>query len=174
MREYKLIRSKRKTLCLQIGDDLTLIARAPMRMPKAEIEAFIEQKSDWIDKATELKRRQNEQHPTQLSNDDMQCLIEKAKTLLPPRIEYYSKIMGLKPTGVKITAAKKRFGSCSGKNSICFSLFLMQYPPEAIDYVIVHELAHIKHKNHGKDFYALIEKYMPDFRNREKMLKLPE
>lgn len=173
MREYKLIRSNRKTLCLQIGEDLTLIARAPMRMSKAEIEAFIEQKSSWIDKNTELKRKQNEQYPTQLTSEETTALIEKAKTLLPQRIEYYSKLMGLAPTGVKITAAKKRFGSCNGKNSICFSLYLMQYPPEAIDYVIVHELAHIKYKSHGKDFYALIEKYMPDFRRREKMLKLP-
>ncbi|MCH5315350.1 MAG: M48 family metallopeptidase [Eubacterium sp.] len=47
----------------------------------------------------------------------------------------------------------------------------MLYPPEAVDYVVVHELAHIKHHNHSKSFYNLIEKYMPDYKQREKLLK---
>lgn len=90
---------------------------------------------------------------------------------LPRRVEYYSEKMGLYPTSVKITSAATRFGSCSGKNSICFSYRLMLYPPEAVDYVVVHELAHIKEKNHSARFYALVERYMPDYREREKLLK---
>lgn len=90
---------------------------------------------------------------------------------LPRRVEYYSDKMGLYPTSVKITSAATRFGSCSGKNSICFSYRLMLYPPEAVDYVVVHELAHIKEKNHSARFYALVERYMPDYREREKLLK---
>ena len=86
-------------------------------------------------------------------------------------MEYYSDIMNLKPTGVKITKAKKRFGSCNDKNSLCFSCFLMSYPMEAVDYVVVHELAHIKHHNHGREFYDLIRSYMPDYKEREKILK---
>ena len=100
-------------------------------------------------------------------------MVLKAKALpyLTERTEYFAKIMGVKPTGIKITSAKKRFGSCSGKNSICYSWRLMQYPAEAIDYVVVHELAHIIYKNHGKNFYKLIEKYLPDYKKREKLLK---
>ena len=79
--------------------------------------------------------------------------------------------MGLIPTAVKISSATKKFGSCSGKNSLNFSYRLMMYPPEAIDYVVVHELAHIKHHDHSKDFYKLIEQFMPDFRQREVLLK---
>ena len=88
---------------------------------------------------------------------------------LPRRVEYYSEKMGLYPTSVKITSAATRFGSCSGKNSICFSYRLMLYPPEAVDYVVVHELAHIKEKNHSARFYALVEMYMPDYRERGKI-----
>jgi predicted metal-dependent hydrolase len=72
---------------------------------------------------------------------------------------------------VKITAARKRFGSCSGRNGLCFSLYLMQYPPEAIDYVVVHELAHITHKNHSPAFHSLIARYLPDHKARRAMLK---
>jgi predicted metal-dependent hydrolase len=79
--------------------------------------------------------------------------------------------MGLRPAGVKITSAAKRFGSCSAKNSLCFSWRLMRYPEAAIDYVIVHELAHIRHKNHGRDFYTLIGAVLPDYRERKKLLK---
>ena len=79
--------------------------------------------------------------------------------------------MELVPAGIKITSARTRFGSCSSKNSICFSWRLMLYPPEAIDYVIVHELAHIRHHDHSPAFYALIEQYLPDWKARMKLLK---
>ena len=79
--------------------------------------------------------------------------------------------MGLTPAGVRITGAQKRFGSCSGQNRLCFSWRLMLYPPEAIDYVVVHELAHIHHHNHGPAFYALVEQYMPDYRQRQALLR---
>lgn len=79
--------------------------------------------------------------------------------------------MNLYPTGLKITSARTRFGSCSGQNSICFSWRLMDYPELAIDYVVVHELAHIVHKNHGSQFWALVERYLPDYRARRAMLR---
>mgnify|MGYP000174709420 CR=1 FL=1 len=79
--------------------------------------------------------------------------------------------MGLVPAGIKITSARTRFGSCSGKNSICFSWRLMLYPPEAIDYVIVHELAHIRHHDHSPAFYREVEAYLPDWRARRALLR---
>ena len=77
--------------------------------------------------------------------------------------------MGVEPTCIKINSAKKRYGSCSGKNSLNFSLYLMDKDERFIDYVVVHELAHIVHHNHSKEFYALIEKYMPDYKERKKL-----
>ena len=84
---------------------------------------------------------------------------------------YWSEATGLVPTGIKITAAKKRYGSCSGKNSLCFSWRLMLYPPEAIDYVVVHELAHIRHHNHSPAFWAFVEQTLPDYRQRQSLLR---
>lgn len=75
--------------------------------------------------------------------------------------------MGLFPTGVRITSARTRYGSCSGKNSLCFSCFLMNCPDAAMDLVVVHELCHIQVKNHGPDFYALLEQVLPDWREPE-------
>ena len=95
----------------------------------------------------------------------------RAKAELPPRVAYYSQILGVAPTGIKITSAKKRFGSCNGKNSICFSLYLMQYPQAAIDYVVVHELCHIRHHDHSPAFYRLVESVLPDYKERERLLR---
>ncbi len=167
--EYKLIRCSRKTVELSIDDNLEAVIRAPLRMSTAEIDKFAQKHEKWFfehrkKKAELLKKRE-------VSKDEETVLKEKALPYLTERTEYFSEIMGLKPSGIKITSAKKRFGSCSGKNGICYSWRLMQYPPEAIDYVVVHELAHIKHKNHGKEFYKLIEKHLPDYKEREKLLK---
>jgi len=106
-----------------------------------------------------------------LTGEEQEALVLLAKEKIPPIVEHYADIMGLSPQGVRITKAEKRFGSCSGKNRLCFSYRLMQYPQEAIEYVVVHELAHIVHKNHGRDFYALIETTLPDYKKREALLK---
>lgn len=74
---------------------------------------------------------------------------------------------------MRITAARTRYGSCSGKNSLSFSCFLVNYPDQAIDLVVVHELCHIRVKNHGPAFYALLEQYLPDYRERRQLLRSP-
>lgn len=170
MREYKLIRSNRRTLSLEIGRDLTVTVRAPMKMPLSDIEAFVQKHDKWIEKKLSVMEKR-EIKPDNLSAEEIAALKKKAKEILPQKVAYFSEIMGLKPAGVKITSAKKRFGSCSGKNSLCFSYQLMLYPDEAIDYVVVHELAHIKHRNHSAQFYSLIGKYLPDYKTRERILK---
>lgn len=167
--EIKVIKSKRKTISLSVDDNLNAVVRAPYGVSNEKINDFVESNREWLMKATERKKAQLER--TDLTEDEIINLIHLAKDVIPRRVEYYSEIMNLCPTGVKITKAKKRFGSCNGKNSLCFSCFLMKYPVEAVDYVVVHELAHIKHHNHSKDFYNLINHYMPDYKQREKLLK---
>ena len=167
--KYKLIRSKRKTIELSIGDDFLPLVKAPFKMSTEDIEKIVLKHEKWIEKQIIKKREHDEKFA--LSSEEETVLKEKALPYLTERTEYFAKLMGLKYNGIKITSAKKRFGSCSGKNSICYSWRLMQYPPEAIDYVVVHELAHTVHKNHGKDFYKLIENYLPDYKKREKLLK---
>ena len=110
------------------------------------------------------------EHPP-LSREEQEALRQRARQVLPPMVKLWAQRMGVTPTGVKITAAQTRFGSCSGKDSLCFSLHLMEYPLEAAEAVVVHELAHIRHKNHGPDFYALVRRTLPDYDSRIKLLK---
>ena len=170
MTDYTLIRARRRTMSLQLDRDGRAVVRAPYGVKREFIDRFVAEHEDWLNRAREKQQNRRLAHP-EPTDEERKALIAQAKEYLPMRVDYWSDIMGLTPTGLKITSARTRFGSCSGKNSICFSWRLMQYPPEATDYVIVHELAHIRHHNHSPAFYALIERYMPDWHERMKLLK---
>lgn len=94
-----------------------------------------------------------------------------AQKILPDMVHRKEQIMNLYANKIGVTAAKTRWGSCSGRNNINFSWRLMMAEPEVIDYVIVHELAHIKEKNHGKRFWRLVEKYEPNYIEQKNKLK---
>ncbi|MFO7878670.1 MAG: M48 family metallopeptidase [Bacteroidota bacterium] len=85
-------------------------------------------------------------------------LREEARDVLPERVWKFADQHHLKPASVGITNAKTRWGSCSSKNRLNFSVYLMMLPDELIDYIVLHELAHTVHKNHGPHFYALLDK----------------
>lgn len=167
--EFEIVRSKRRTLAIEVKSGGEVLARAPENLKEEHIINFVGSKYEWIVKT--IHRQKQRKKSADLSNEQIALLKQKAKEIIPKRVENFSKILGLYPTGIKITSAKTRFGSCSFKNSLNFSLYLMLYPPEAIDYVVVHELAHIKHKNHSKEFYALIETVLPDYKKRIAILK---
>ncbi|PKM73249.1 MAG: M48 family peptidase [Firmicutes bacterium HGW-Firmicutes-16] len=168
--DYEIVRSDRKTLSLEITGEAKLIIRAPRRCPTAYIHSFAERKRGWIDSHMEKQRLRAESR-VPLTEEEVSKLTARAKMEIPPLVERYAAIMGLKPEGIKITKAGRRFGSCSAQNRLCFSFRLMQYPIEAVEYVVVHELAHIVHRNHGSDFYALIASVLPDYKERDRILK---
>ena len=171
MEHYELIRSRRKTMALEITRDCRVLVRAPMNASHRQIEAFVARHTDWIAKHLERQRLRAQQAPPTPTAEDISALKAKAAAILPEKVAFWSQKTGLVPTGIKITTAQKRYGSCSPQNSLCFSCFLMNCPEEAIDLVVVHELCHIREKNHGKRFYALLEHYLPDHKERKKLLK---
>ena len=167
---YTVKRSKRKTVGLEITKDCEIIVRAPIGMSDKRIAEFVEKCSVWIaKKLPEAQKRASRSREIGKMGAELRRAAYEA---IPPLVEKYSKLMGLKPSSVKITSAEKRFGSCSSKNGLCFSWRLLAYPTAAVEYVVVHELAHIKHHNHSAAFYALIEKYMPDYKERQRLLKI--
>ncbi len=170
MIDYRIIRSNRKTLSLEIKRSGEIVVRSPMHTTLAVIREFVDSHEDWVQKNLQkVKERENSRDD--LTDEQIAELRAKAKEILPKKVEYFSQLTGLKCTGVKITSAKTRFGSCSGKNSICFSYHLMRYPEEAIDYVVLHELAHTKYHDHSWRFWMLVGLYMPDYKKRRQLLK---
>ena len=167
---YKIIRSSRKTLCLEIKRSGEIIVRSPMHATLHDIRRFVEDHEAWLEKNLKKVKERNDKQPD-LTADEIAELKRKAEEILPKKVEYWSKLTGLTCTGVKITSAKTRFGSCNGQNSICFSYHLMRYPEKAIDYVVLHELAHTKHHDHSWRFWMLVGLYMPDYKQRRALLK---
>ncbi len=168
--DYEIIYSKRKTLCLQIKRDGRVIIRCPYRTSKERIESFYNSHLEWVQRKVEATK--NRMVPiNELGDTDIEDLKSKAWEYIPNRVDYFASIMGVTPANVSINRAKTRFGSCNSKKRLNFSCNVMRYPIEAIDYVIVHELAHIKELNHSKRFWAIVESILPDYKERQKILK---
>ena len=168
--EYTLIRSRRKTLAIEITREAKLVVRAPLRCPKGEIERFLKEKQGWIESHLAKMEARKQAHPEPTAEEEA-ALRQLAKSILPPLVEKWAEVMAVEPAGITITGARTRFGSCSPKNRLSFSFRLMGYPPEAVEYVVVHELAHIRHKHHGAAFYREVERFLPDWRARNALLK---
>jgi predicted metal-dependent hydrolase len=90
---------------------------------------------------------------------------------LPDLVQEYSIKMNLMPTSISYRKNKRTWGSCNYKNGLNFNILLMKFPIELMEYVVIHELAHIEHKNHSKDFWNLVKEYCPDYKQREKLFK---
>ena len=167
--EYEIIRSERKTVAISIKNG-KVILRAPKRLKDKDAEKIIKEHESWINKKL-LEHQKREEKKVQLSESEIACLKREARAYFQAKTDMYSKIMNLKYGRITITSAKTRFGSCSSKGNISFSYRLMLYPEAAREYVVVHELAHLVQMNHSKKFYAIVERYMPDYKDRKKQLK---
>ena len=168
--EYEVKYSARRSLSLVIRRDGTLLVRAPYGFPDRKIREAICENSEWIAKHAEIAKKKSDRFSS-LTDEDIKRLKKEAKIVLPEILSHYSKIMGVEYGKVTITSARTRFGSCSSSGNIAFSWRLMCYPREAQEYVVVHELAHRKHMDHSREFYALIESVLPDYKARKKRLK---
>jgi predicted metal-dependent hydrolase len=97
--------------------------------------------------------------------------INEARGTIAPRLEAWEARTGIRCAGMAVTGARKRWGSCSGKGRLSFAWRLVMAPEDVIDYVIVHELAHIERHDHSKAFWSLVGEIMPDYRDKKKWLK---
>ncbi|MBE6961139.1 MAG: M48 family metallopeptidase [Ruminococcaceae bacterium] len=170
MMNYELIRSSRRTVSLEVTKECVVRVRAPLRMPKGEIDTFVASHRTWVERQL-TKRRAVPVRPEPTAGEIAE-LKARTRRLVEPAVARYAAHMQLQPSGIRITTARTRYGSCSGTNGLCFSCFLAECPAEAVELVVVHELCHIVHKNHGEKFYALLESVLPDWRERKKLLTM--
>ena len=96
---------------------------------------------------------------------------KQARALLTERVEFFAHAQGFKVKKIRISSARTRWGSCSAKGTLSFTWRLVMAPPDVIDYVVVHELCHLKELNHSKAFWAQVEAILPDYKTRRKWLK---
>ncbi len=170
---YILKRSNKKNISISIDKNLNVVVKAPKHISKNYIDNFVTKNQTWIEHAKNETKKYYDTKTT-LTQEEINILKSQAKLIIQKKVDYYKKIMNVTPTSVKITSAKTRWGSCSGKNALCFSYRLMLLPDDIIDYVVVHELAHILQKNHSQNFYKVVEKYLPNYKQliaRKKQLE---
>jgi len=212
MIDYTLTRSKRKTAAIYVSSSGVEV-RAPLRMPKKEIDRFVKSRENWIiSKLACLKERNKNRESFSINYGDSilyrgkQCLIEQkiddravfadntfylphglspdevkatciklykklARLDINEKVQYYAEQLKVTPASVKINSAKSRWGSCSGKKNLNFSWLLIMADDDVIDYVVVHELAHIYELNHSTRFWAIVQSILPDYKERQKRLK---
>ena len=171
--QFQIIQSSRKTISIQITKDAQIIVRAPRSMSKAEIQSFVESKSEWIEKHRKEVEQRLATRNTQeaISSEQVKELAEQAVEYIPTRVAYYAEIIGVTYGRITIRNQRTRWGSCSGKGNLNFNCLLMLMPKEIIDYVIVHELCHRKEMNHSIAFWKEVEKVLPDYRECRMWLK---
>ncbi|MBE6856443.1 MAG: M48 family metallopeptidase [Ruminococcus sp.] len=167
--EYKIKRSSRKTLCLEITAE-GLLVRAPLRASNADIASFVETKRDWIEKHLK-KVQERESSAVKLTRKELEELAEQALKIIPQRVAYYAPQVGVTYGRITIRNQHTRWGSCSSKGNLNFNCLLMLTPPEVLDSVVVHELCHRKEMNHSAKFYEHVLRVYPDYHKWNKWLK---
>ena len=171
--DYKIIRSNRKSLGLEIKPDGQVIVRAPVRLSEREIQRFVKQHEDWLRKHLEIVKQKQENRPEieKLTMQEIRELADQALKVIPERVAYYAQKVGVSYGKITIRNQKSRWGSCSSKGNLNFNCLLMLTPPEVIDSVVVHELCHRKEMNHSDRFYEEVLRVFPDYWKWNKWLK---
>lgn len=175
----EIIFSDRKSISIQIKEDASVQVRAPYRVTKKTLEAFIEEKRSWIyENHLKIKERIKETLPstlTPIQEQQVEILKKRfqnaARLHFPKRCAELQKLTGGYYTKITIRNQKTRWGSCSQTGTLSFNYRLMMAPPAVIDYVIIHELCHLTHMNHSKDFWNKVVSVMPDYTTHKKWLK---
>ena len=170
--DFEIIRSNRRTISLEITPAGKVLLRAPRRMPETDIRAFVESKSSWLTKHLQKKEKDIEslQEEGYFTQQEIKKLVALAKQVIPEKVAYYARIMGVTYGRISIRKQKTRWGSCSREGNLNFNSLLMMAPPEVLDYVVVHELSHRIEMNHSARFWAQVEKVMPYYRVPRKWL----
>ncbi len=168
MREYRVIRSDRRTLALQIKDG-ELLVRAPRRVSERQIADFVASHKAWIEK--HLPRAEAAAAVEPLTENALDALVQEAKRVIPERVAYYAERLGVRYGRVTVRCQRTRWGSCSTVGNLNFNALLMLAPPEVLDAIVVHELCHRKQMNHSRSFYDAVMTVCPDYRIHNAWLK---
>lgn len=172
--DYRIIKTRRKTIGLEISPDLQITVRAPYHLSDVRIREFVESKQTWILKHLAIMQDRQAHDPIPagvISDKELRHMTEEARIIIPERVKYFAKIIGVTYGRITIRHQKTRWGSCSSSGNLNFNCMLMATSPELIDYVVVHELCHRKQMNHSPLFWKEVEEILPDYRDLRSRLR---
>ena len=151
------VRSLRaRSIRLSVRPNGTIRLTYPFFVRQKDAIAFAESKEEWILKTRERLEERRKAIPT-ISRVQAKELLNSARGYLPVTIARLAKEHGFHYTSLRLTTARTRWGSCSGKNGISLSIFIMLLPEHLREFIILHELCHTRHHNHSEAFHALLD-----------------
>jgi predicted metal-dependent hydrolase len=213
--QAQIIRSRRRTISLEVTKEATLIVRAPLRAPVQVIDRFIREKQDWIEKKlAEARSRPEAPHRT-FTNGELFLFLgktyplevlpesdagislgekiyvgesrlpecrdllrawyaQRAMEIFPARVAGFAAILDYRPKKIRVSDTRRRWASCSTSGTLSFCWRLILAPPEVIDYVIVHELVHMRQPDHSPRFWEKVGQAMPRYKEHREWLRTHE
>lgn len=159
--EYELKKSKIKNIYIKIENGKVIVT-APYRISKQEIDKIVEKKSNWINK--KIIQQENKMEEIPPTQEQIQTLKQKLENY----VKIYSEKIGVVPNKIRIKNIKTAWGTCSRNKNITFSAKLATKSDEFIEYVVIHELCHIKQMNHSEKFWKLVESYIANYKQIRK------
>lgn len=168
--DVKIIRSRRKTAAIEINRDAEVILRLPFGATDEYASRLLDEKADWIARhLTQARARVSTSAP--FTEREIRELADKAKQLLPPRVEHFARLIGVSYNRITIRNQTSRWGSCSSKGNLNFNCLLALCPDDVRDYVVVHELCHRRQMNHSPRFWDEVARILPDYQTSRRWLK---
>ncbi|MDO5136099.1 MAG: SprT family zinc-dependent metalloprotease [Eubacteriales bacterium] len=170
---YTIIRSRRRTLAIEIRRDGSVLIRAPLHMSEARIEAFVQEKREWIRKQLEKVPVSGQEPPEipRIPEEERVRLKKEAEALFHQRAAHFASLLQVKYNRITVREQKTRWGSCSSNQNLNFNWKLILAPREVLDYVVVHELCHLKEMNHSPAYWQEVERVLPDYQRQKDWLK---
>ena len=168
---YTLTRKRVKNLNLRVKADGSTAVSAPFSVPSGQIDAFVDSRALWLEKAKRkiLERQTQDLVPCSVTPEQALVLFEQISREIFP---LFAQVLENQPPFLKVRDMKSRWGvCCPAKRRITLALRLAEKPREAVEYVILHEYAHFVRLDHNPAFWAVVERYMPDYRARRALLK---
>lgn len=173
--EVEIIRSKRRSMAIQIRTDGSVVVRVPMHASDRAIKRFVSAHARWIaDNRGQMfeRRKKLADNPYDIPAWESLSAADKkiAKQKIMEHVDYYARRMEIDYGSISMRNQKSRWGSCSSKGNLNFNYRLAYLPEELLDYVVVHELAHRRHMDHSAAFWEEVETYYPAYKKCRQML----
>lgn len=168
---YILKKNRRsRYMRLSVSPDASVRVSVPWGFDEAAVEKFLIEKAEWLLGKLSFFKNKNSIVPSGDRKDYLKNK-ELARQIAETKLRYFNNFYGFDWKNVSIRNQKTRWGSCSGKGNLNFSYRIVYLGEEICDYIIVHELCHLREFNHSKKFWALVGKAVPDYKKIRKRLK---
>lgn len=215
MMQITIIKERRKTAAIVVGEKQEIIVKVPYYMTDKQLDQFLDEHRDWIEKTVSKKKDHLEQNdwfithkqlfmgkywpvkiktaygvkPMIIFNEALGFVLttdgsekearsqmekffrNKSKEILPELVNEYANLVGVTYEAITIRKQATRWGSCSSKGNLSFNMKILCAPMDAIRYVVLHEVVHLKHFDHSRAFWQEIERWMPDYKMKVRYFK---